>query len=231
MSGSFVHKIIIAGCRRFANPLPSGPSLKRMQMRIARQPDAPTHRRHRYVLVGLVMTAILVIAIFALIAHQPTKSTGGIASAYTTLSDPQTTGKPSSTFGTREQVVTRIHEIFRVRDQAIQTRDPRLLDGIYTVDCPCLKGDQQLIPNLKQERRIWRGVKVSLSALEAKRINDRLWTVSAVATTSSFEITTESGVVVRTIPQGQEFSRFALARPMNQEDWLLGKASVIQERD
>src|SRR5215208_2736309 len=25
MSGSFVHKIIIAGCRRFASPLPSGP--------------------------------------------------------------------------------------------------------------------------------------------------------------------------------------------------------------
>jgi hypothetical protein len=24
MSGSFVHKIIIAGCRRFASPLPSG---------------------------------------------------------------------------------------------------------------------------------------------------------------------------------------------------------------
>jgi hypothetical protein len=25
MSGSFVHKIIIAGCRCFASPLPSGP--------------------------------------------------------------------------------------------------------------------------------------------------------------------------------------------------------------
>jgi hypothetical protein len=199
-------------------------------MRIARQPDAPTRRRYRYVLVGLVVTAVLVVAIFGLIA-QPSKSTDGSASADTTLSGRQTTTTPKSTIGTREEVVTRIHQIFRVRDQAIQSRDPRLLNSIYTVDCPCLKGDQELIQNLRKERRIWRGVKISLSVREAEKVSDQLWTVIAVVMTSSFEITTESGVVVRRIPQGQELSRFALARPMNQEDWLLGQASVIQERD
>jgi hypothetical protein len=199
-------------------------------MRIARQPDAPTRRRYRYVLVGLVVTAVLVVAIFGLIA-QPSKSTDGSASADTTLSGRQATTTPKSTIGTREEVVTRIHQIFRVRDQAIQSRDPRLLNSIYTVDCPCLKGDQELIQNLRKERRIWRGVKISLSVREAEKVSDQLWTVIAVVMTSSFEITTESGVVVRRIPQGQELSRFALARPMNQEDWLLGQASVIQERD
>jgi hypothetical protein len=148
-----------------------------------------------------------------------------------TQSAPQTTTTPRSTIGTREEVVARLHQILQVRDQAIQTRNPLLLDGIYTIDCPCLKGDQQLIRNLRLEQRMWRGVKVSIAVREAERINDRLWTVSAVVTTSSFEITTESGVVLREIPQGRELSRFALARPMNQEEWLLGQASVIQERD
>jgi hypothetical protein len=176
------------------------------------------------------MTAILVVAIFAL-TTQLTKSTDGSASPDATQSEPQTTTTPRSTIGTREEVVTRLHQIFRVRDQAIQTRNPLLLDSIYTIDCPCLKGDQQLIRNLGLERRIWRGVEVSIAVREVERINDRLWTVSAVVTTGTFEIATESGVVLRKIPQGRELSRFALARPMNQEKWLLGQASVIQERD
>ena len=165
-------------------------------MRTARQPDAPTRRRPRYVLVGLVMTAILVVAIFAL-TTQLTKSTDGSASPDATQSEPQTKTTSRSTIGTREEVVTRLHQIFRVRDLAIQTRNPLLLDSIYTIDCPCLKGDQQLIRNLRLKRRIWRGVEVSIAVREAERINDRLWTVSAVVTTSSFEITTESSVVLR----------------------------------
>jgi len=200
-------------------------------MRTARQPDDPTRRRHRYVLVGLVMAAILVLAIFALTTTQLAKSPHGSTLPDTTFSESQTTTKPKSTIGTREEVVTRIHQIFRVRDQAIRTRNPLLLDNIYTVDCPCLKGDQQLIQNLNQERRKWRGVKVSLAVREAEKINDRLWTVSAVVTTSSFDITTESGVLVRRVPKGRELSRFALARPTNQDDWLLGQASVIPEHD
>jgi hypothetical protein len=199
-------------------------------MRTARQPDDPTRRRHRYVLVGLVMAAILVLAIFAL-TTQLAKAHHGSTLPDTGLSESQTTTTPKSTIGTREEVVTRIHQIFRVRDQAIRTRNPLLLGNIYTVDCPCLKGDQQLIQKLKQERRRWRGVKVSLAVREAEKINDRLWTVSAVVTTSSFDITTESGVLVRRVPQGHEFSRFTLARPTNQDNWLLGQASVIQEHD
>jgi hypothetical protein len=229
MSGSFVHKIIIAGCRCFACPLPSGPA-KRMQMRIARQPDAPTRRRHRYAIVGLLMAAILVLATFALIT-QLRKSTEGSAAPNTTLSEPRTTTTAGSTIGTHEEIVTRIHQIFRVRDQAIRTRNPLLLDSIYTVDCPCLTGDRQLIESLRQEQRLWRGVKVSLVVRKVEKINNRLWTVSAEVTTSSFEITTESGAIVQRLPKGREFSRFALARPMGQKDWLLGQASVIKEPD
>src|SRR5512132_1756613 len=91
------------------SPVPYHPALtKRMQMRTARQPDAPTRRRPRYVFVGLVMAAILVVAIFAL-TTQLTKSTDGSASPDATQSEPQTTTTSRSTIGTREDVVTRLH--------------------------------------------------------------------------------------------------------------------------
>lgn len=199
-------------------------------MRIARQPEASTRRRHRYALVGLVTATVLVLAIVAL-STQLGKSTDGSAAPDATLAKSQTTTTARSTIGTREEIVNRIRQIFRVRDQAIRTRNSLLLDSIYTVDCPCLKGDQKLIQSLKQERRLWRGVEVSLAARKVEKINDRLWTISAEVTTSSFDITTESGMIVRRLPQGRELSRFALARPIGQKDWLLGQASVIQELD
>jgi hypothetical protein len=146
-----------------ASPVPYHPALtKRMQMRTGRQLEDPTRRRHRYVLVGLVMAAILVLAIFAL-ASRLGKSPHGSASPDTTFSGSRTTTTLKSMTATRDEVIIRIHEIFRVRDQAIRTRNSLLLDGIYTGDCPCLKGDQKLIQNLRQERRMWRGVKVSLT--------------------------------------------------------------------
>jgi hypothetical protein len=46
-------------------------------MRIARQPDAPMRRRYRSVLVGLVMAALLALAIFALSAQLTRSSDGG----------------------------------------------------------------------------------------------------------------------------------------------------------
>ena len=106
-----------------------------------------------------------------------------------------------------------------------------LLDGIYTPDCPCLEGDGKLIERLKRERLIWRGVNVALDVQKVERVNDQLWIVSARVTTSPFEIVRESGALVQRVPQGQEVSRFALARPIGQKDWLLGQASVIEERD
>jgi hypothetical protein len=199
-------------------------------MRIARQPDAPMRRRNRSVLVGVVMAVLLVLGIFASIAEL-TKSSDRNASPATTPSRASATTIPSSTISTAEEIVARFKQIFRIRDQAIRTRNPLLLEDIYTADCPCLKGDQQLIRKLRQQRLLWRGVKISLDLQDVERVNDRLWTASAVVTTSPFEIVTESDVVVQRIPKGRELSRFALARPTGKGDWLLGQASVIEERD
>jgi hypothetical protein len=204
-----------------------------MQMPIARQTGAPTGRRNRLVLVGLVMAVLLVWGILTSIA-QLRRSSDDSASRATLPSRTGATTASSSTISTAstaEEVLVRFKEIFRIRDQAIRTRNPLLLDEIYTVDCPCLKGDQQLIRKLRQERLLWRGVEISLDVQDMEKVNNRLWTATALVTTSPFQITTESDVVVRRVPKGQEFSRFALARPTGTGDWLLGQASVIEARD
>lgn len=69
---------------------------------------------------------------------------------------------------------------------------------------------------------VWRGIDVSLEVREVERVNDRLWTVAALVKTSSFDIVREWGAIVRRIPGGQEYSRFALAKPTGRENWLLG---------
>jgi hypothetical protein len=199
-------------------------------MGIGRQPYIQVGRRYRLILVGLVTGISLIVAIFVLTA-QVTRSSDRSVSPTTTPSKRETTAAPHSTTDTRNEVLARFKLIFRIRDQAIRTRNPLLLEDIYTVDCPCLKGDQQLIRQLRQQGLVWRGVKVSLDVQEVERVNDRLWTASAVVTTSPFNIVTESGVVVRKVPEGRELSRFALSKPVGRSDWLLGQASVIEERD
>jgi hypothetical protein len=199
-------------------------------MRIARQPTQPKRRRYSPALLGLVVVVLLVIAIFSLLAQPTRPEEGGGSPATNAVNEPRSTTAPSSTVGTREEVIARLHQIFRIRDQAIQARNPQPLQDIYTVDCPCLKGDQQLIGRLKEERLRWQGIKVSLDVQDIERVNDRLWIVSALVRTSSFKILRPSGATVREVPPGQEYSRFALAKPIGQEAWLLGQASVIEER-
>ena len=106
-------------------------------MRIPKQ-RASAHRRNRLVLVGLVGAALLTVAVFALI---PQLSRSDVETPSTGLSEQQQPLlAPSSTIEVRDEVVGRLIEIFRVRDRAIQTRNARLLDALYTPDCPCLEG-------------------------------------------------------------------------------------------
>jgi hypothetical protein len=199
-----------------------------MKMRTTKQ-RASAHRRNRLVLIGLVGTALLTVAVFVLIPQLSRSDVGTPSIRPSEQQQPPL--PPNSTIEAQDEVVGRLIEIFRVRDRAIQTRNARLLEGLYTPDCPCLEGDKELIRKLRQEQLVWRGIKVSLDVQKVERINDQLWTVNALVTTSPFEIVKESGTPLRRIPQGQEVSRFALARPIGQQDWLLGQASVIEKRD
>jgi hypothetical protein len=197
-------------------------------MRIAKR-SASGHRRNQLVLVGLVVAGLMMTAVFA-ISQLPQSDVGAVSPSTQPSDQEQPSPTPTPTTVARDELEERLHQIFRIRDNAIKMRDAGLLEEIYTVDCPCLEGDKSLIAQLRQDQLLWRGIKVSLDVQELERVNDRLWTVTALVTTSSFEIVKESGASVRRIPQGQELSRFALARPVGQQDWLLGQASVIQGR-
>jgi hypothetical protein len=179
MSGSFVHKIIIAGCTCFASPIPSGPH-QEVQMRIAQEPDGPKKRRYRGLALLVLVTTVLVV-ILALITQLTPPTSGGASPATTISREPESSAVPTSTIGTRDEVVARLREIFKVRDQAILTRNPILLEEIYTIDCPCLEGDRQLIQKLIHDRLKWKGVEVSLDIRNVAQVNDRLWTINALS--------------------------------------------------
>jgi hypothetical protein len=151
-------------------------------------------------------------------------------SAATAPSTPESTTASSATIDSRKEIVARLQQIFMVRDYAIETRNPGLLESIYTVDCPCRQGDASLIKRLRRERLVWVGIGVTLQVEEVERINDRLWTVNALVIAAPFRIEKESGELVRRVPRGQELSRFALTRPVGEENWLLGQASVVEGR-
>jgi hypothetical protein len=200
-------------------------------MRVAKQRTRPVRSRNLLaVLVALVLTGLLVLAIFLLVPLAQSTDSGAPTSLGPS-GEPSANSAPSTTVVARNEVVERLHEIFGIRDVAVRTRNPRLFEDIYTVDCPCLEGDKQLVRRLRREHLVWRDLKVSIAVQEAERVNDRLWILSGTVTTSSFKIVKESGAIVRTLPGGKERSRFALARPQGKKDWLLGRASVVGNRD
>jgi len=199
-------------------------------MQRTKQPQGQARRRSPLILAGIGAAALMLLVIFTLTTRLSGSDESDASSATVVADGPGSSTVPSTTIGTGDEVVSRLHQIFRIRDQAIQTRDSRVLNEIYTVDCPCLKGDQALIKRLKNEGLVWRGVKVSLTIEDTERVNDRLWIVNALVKTDAFEIRRESGETVRSVAAGQERSRFALSKPVGQDAWLLGQASVLAER-
>jgi hypothetical protein len=182
----------------------------------------------RIVLLATVIPVIVgVLGLFSILSHND--GSGGSPDV-TVSPEEQTTAVPTTTLDTSAEIVARLRQIFRIRDQAIKTRNVSLLEHIYTVDCPCLKGDSDLIATLKRDHLQWRGIEVSLQVEKVDRINDRLWTVNAVVFASPFIIEKESGEIVRRMPRGRELSRFALSRPTGKEEWLLGQASLVERR-
>ena len=115
-----------------------------------------------------------------------------------------------------------------VRDRALITRNAKLLSGVYTIDCECLKDGIALIQQLRNENVVWKGVKTKIDIRSAEEVNDRLWIVIATVRTPSVQIETEQGRLVRIVPSERNFVRFALAKPQNEGEWLLGHASTIE---
>jgi len=137
------------------------------------------------------------------------------------------TTSTATTISTQIEVTSRLREILQVRDEALLARDADLLSGIYTVDCECLEDGRALINQLLQKNIVWRGVRTEVAVRSTEEVNDRLWIVVATIQTPSVRIETESGQLIRIVPPERNRVRFALAKPQNEKEWLLGHASTF----
>jgi hypothetical protein len=189
----------------------------------ARASREARHRTRQYVITFVLVAASIVIAGVAV-------SRGGEVPSPSSTSHQTNRDAPTTapTVSTRDEVAVRLRRILQIRDRALLERDAGLLSGIYTVDCKCLKDGRALIQQLERENIVWRGVKTSVDIKSAEEVNDRLWIIVATVSTPSVRIETEAGQLVRIVPPERNLVRFALARPQNQDEWLLGNAATFE---
>jgi hypothetical protein len=177
---------------------------------------------HRVWLVALLALMASVIIVGALILRPNDESSSPLMRS---LPDSETT---TTTVSPQAEVTSRLREILSTRDRALLARNATLLSKIYTVDCACLKAGRTLITQLRKERIVWKGVETNIAIRSSEKVNDRLWIIIATVRTPPVRVETETGRLVRVVPPEQNVVRFALARPRNEEDWLLGHASNLQ---
>jgi hypothetical protein len=191
-------------------------------------PPATPRGPSRAVWVAATATALVVAAAAFLMTRNDGEAVGSPPPA---SSVPPTTASPTTTtIDTETEVVARLREILRVRDEALETRNAGLLSTIYTVDCPCLQGDRDAIRRLKQNHEVWRGVSTSISVENLEQVNDRVWIVNALFVAAPFQVENETGDPIRKTPGERNLTRFALARPVGRAEWLLGHVSLIERR-
>jgi hypothetical protein len=191
-------------------------------------PPNPRGPSHHIPMFAAVTVALLLVAVVAAILV----TRGGDAKSTAPL-PPQTasvtsTTAPTTTLEPQDEVIDRLRDILRIRDRALEKRDAKLLDTIYTVDCNCLSQSRALIRQLRKDHVVWDGLLTSLQVQKAEKINDRLWTVIGVLATSTARIEDESGHLIEIAPAEKDRFRFAVAKPVDSQDWLLGYASVIR---
>jgi hypothetical protein len=177
---------------------------------------------HRVWLVALLALMASVIIVGAVISRAEDQSSPPLTRNFP---DSQTT---VSTISPQVEVTSRLREILSTRDRALLARNAALLSRVYTVDCSCLKAGRALIAQLRKERIVWKGVETNIAIRSSEAVNDRLWIIVATVRTPPVRVETETGRLVRIVPSEQNVVRFALARPRDEEEWLLGHASNLQ---
>jgi hypothetical protein len=184
-------------------------------------PDEPPRR---YLLLGaLIALAIAGIALLVLTRDDDLAATPPPATS-TTIGASTATTVPD----TKSEVITRLREILRVREEAFSKRDASLFDDVYTSSCPCLRAGREAIAGLKKEDIRWQDRSISIEVQSAKSINNRMWEVIALFVADSFRIETEEGKLVREVPAERLRYRFLLVRNSDSEPWRLGNASPIE---
>ena len=174
-----------------------------------------------------VVLFVIVLAVLVAVGAMVSRSEEATSSAPSS-SRPAGGGSTTTTIAVaKTEITSRLREILKVRDRALLARDARLLSDIYTVDCKCLEDGKALIRQLRKENVVWKGVSTNITIENTEEVDDRLWIVVATVQTPPVRIETEAGRLVRIVPEERNRVRFALAKPMNEEEWLLGHASSL----
>ena len=163
-----------------------------------------------------------------------------VVAALTSQADPSgpdsVSAQPSSSLAVtttslaeKDAVVSRLRDILEERDRAYRERNIDLLRRVYSVDCPCLRGDGDAIRQLLKDDAVWIGASTSVRVKKLEKVNDRLWIVVADFVASPFKIETETGDLVRAVDGRTELFRFVLARPAAGKTLVLGFAAAVDK--
>jgi hypothetical protein len=159
-----------------------------MQLYDQPAPPPPTPRGPSY-RVWVAATAVAVLLVAAVAAFLVTRGGAKSTAAPASQTIPATsTAVPTTTLEPQNEVIGRLREILRIRDHALAKRDANLLETIYTVDCNCLAQSRALIHRLRKEHVVWNGLSTSLKVQQVQKVNDRLWIVIGVLSTSTAKI-------------------------------------------
>lgn len=224
VSSSFVHRSIVAGCRCFAGLLTSGPH----QEGTMTSEDQARSARYRGLVGAGLVAVFLTSGLLGVVLLTRDDDNLGVANA--TLSRPSIQApSTSTTSGSRVEVIERLRNILRIRDEAFRARDAEILSDVYTTDCPCLGGDRNAIQELLDNNYHMVGGATSIQVRKASQVNKELWLVIADFRSAPLQIETEDNKLVREEPAGSDLFQFALARPTGSTEWLLGRATAYQD--
>jgi hypothetical protein len=179
--------------------------------------------RQLLTVIGL-LAASMSLTIF--VAFIETDESAVVVAPETSPPSASTVVKLSST--SRTEIISRLREILRIRDEAYRSRSSEMLISIYSRDCPCLPSDENAIDELLREKRIWDGVRTSVQVRGATKLNERVWTVIGLFRSKTLYVRTEDGRLVETEPAGEDLFRFTLVKPHEEQDWLLGLVSPLR---
>lgn len=187
-------------------------------------PSGPSRRVTAFAVVTVALTLVVAVAVVLTI-----RGDGDAAGSSPSQPPPPqpTAAATTTTLDPKTEVVARLRQILRVRDRAFHDRDAELLSTVYTVDCPCLEGDKNAIKELVSKGYRLIGGETSIRVHRLERVNGRLWLVIADFRSAPGRIETDDGALVRQEPGGSDLFQFAVAKPVDTPEWLLGRATPI----
>lgn len=189
--------------------------------------QVPSAPRRRLIATG---AAAVLVSVASLVAVLVIRDDGDVLETGPTLTPSSAgTSASSSTLDPRTEIVNRLREILGIRDRAFRDRDAKILDDVYTADCPCLEGDRNAIKELQEKNYRVVGGATSILVRRVERVSGRLWLVIADFQSAPLRIEAEGKKVIREEPRGSDLFQFAVSRPTDSGEWLLGRATAYRD--